>query len=106
MENEIPFNDKEITSFVEMLNSELPDIRDNRGKRHSLTSIIVGVVLATLVGRQKLSEIHRFISNRFAWLSSACTNKPFFEKYHTIFMEYFLNFNSAPQKNHQFLRIA
>ena len=33
-------------------------------------------------------------------------NKPFFEKYHTIFMEYFLNFNSAPQKNHQFLRIA
>ena len=39
-------------------------------------------------------------------LISACTNKPFFEKYHTIFMEYFLNFNSAPQKNHQFLRIA
>ena len=75
MENENPFNDKEIASFVDMLNTELPDIRDNRGKRHSLTSVIVGVVLATLVGRQKLSEIHRFISNRIVWLSELTKTK-------------------------------
>ncbi|WP_167374224.1 hypothetical protein [Bathymodiolus platifrons methanotrophic gill symbiont] len=31
------------------------------------SSVIVGVVLATLVGRQKLSEIHRFISTRVVW---------------------------------------
>ncbi|TXL21686.1 hypothetical protein BMR03_12595, partial [Methylococcaceae bacterium HT2] len=75
MENKNPFNDKEIASFVDMLNTELPDIRDNRGKRHSLTSVIVGVVLATLVGRQKLSEIHRFISNRIVWLSELTKTK-------------------------------
>lgn len=75
VENEIPFNNKKIMSFVELLNSELPDTRDNRGKRHSLTLIIVGFVLATLVGRQKLSEIHRFISNRLAWLSELTKTK-------------------------------
>lgn len=75
MENENPFNDKEIASFVGMLNTELPDVRDNRGKRHSLTSVIVGVVLAMLVGRQKLSEIHRFISNRIVWLSELTKTK-------------------------------
>ncbi len=68
MDNEVPFNDNEITSFVDLLNAELPDHRDNRGKRHSLTLIIVGVVLATLVGRQSLSSIHRFISHRLRWL--------------------------------------
>jgi hypothetical protein len=30
--------------------------------------VIVGFVLVTLVGRQKLSGIHRFIANRVDWL--------------------------------------
>ena len=75
MSTAIPFNDDEVTTFVDLLNKTLPDTRDNRGKRHSLTLIITGVVLATLVGRQKLSEIHRFICNRLNWLGELSKTK-------------------------------
>jgi len=68
MGDEIPFSDKKIRSFVDLLTSELPDHRDNRGKRHSLMLVIVGVVLATLLGRHSLSSIHRFICQRLEWL--------------------------------------
>jgi hypothetical protein len=56
---------KIITSlgFVDLLKNNLPEHRDNRGKRHTLVWVIVGFVLATLVGRQKLSSIHRYICN-------------------------------------------
>jgi len=68
MINELPPETKQISSFVNMLKNELPDNRDNRGKRHSLVLVIVAFVLATLTGRQKLSSIHRFICNRLDWL--------------------------------------
>jgi hypothetical protein len=50
------------------LKNELPEHRDNRGKRHPLALVIAGLVLATLVGRQKLSSIHCFMRNRADWL--------------------------------------
>jgi predicted transposase YbfD/YdcC len=68
MVNEVPFSGGQIDGFVGLLKNDLPDLRDNRGKRHSLAFVIVGFVLATLVGRQKLSGIHRFIANRVDWL--------------------------------------
>ncbi len=68
MNNETPCNKEQITSFVEHLKNNLPEHRDNRGKRHTLVLVITAFVLATLVGRQKLSSIHRFIFNRIEWL--------------------------------------
>lgn len=68
MTNEISFKNEQVTSFVNMLKNELPDTRDNRGKRHTLTFVIVAFVLATLTGRHKLSSIHRHICNRLDWL--------------------------------------
>lgn len=68
MIKELPSSDEQTISFVDLLKNELPDTRDNRGKRHSLVLVIVAYVLAVLVGRQKLSSIQRFIFNRWAWL--------------------------------------
>ena len=50
------------------IENELPEHRDNRGKRHPLALVIAAFVLATRVGRQKLSSIHRFMRNRADWL--------------------------------------
>ena len=68
MTNEISYSSEQITCFIDLLKNELPDHRDNRGKRQSLPFVIAAFVLATLVGRQKLSSIHRFICNRADWL--------------------------------------
>ncbi len=68
MADEAHYRGEQIDGFVGLLKNDLPDLRDNRGKRHSLAFVIVGFVLATLVGRQKLSGIHRFIANRVDWL--------------------------------------
>lgn len=68
MIKELPSSNEQTISFVDLLKNELPDTRDNRGKRHSLVLVIVAYVLAVLVGRQKLSSIQRFIFNRWAWL--------------------------------------
>jgi len=68
MTNEAIYSGEQIGSFIGLLKNDLPDLRDNRGKRHSLAFVIVGFVLATLVGRQTLSGIHRFIANRVDWL--------------------------------------
>lgn len=68
MANEAIYSSGQIDGFVDLLKHDLPDLRDNRGKRHSLAFVIVGFVLATLVGRQPLSGIHRFIVNRADWL--------------------------------------
>ncbi len=70
MINEVPYNREQITCFVDLLKNELPEHRDNRGKRHPLALVIVAFVLATRVGRQKLSSIHRFMRNR----AVGCTN--------------------------------
>ena len=68
MADEARYSGEQIGGFVDLLKNDLPDLRDNRGKRHSLAFVIVGFVLATLVGRQTLSGIHRFIANRVDWL--------------------------------------
>lgn len=53
--------------FIDALKA-LPDDRDNRGKRHTLWFLIVTVIFATLVGRSKVSGIHRYMSHRIGWL--------------------------------------
>ena len=68
MSNEEPYSSEQVTCFVDLLKNELPEHRDNRGKRHPLAFVIAAFVLATLVGRQKLSSIHRFMHNRADWL--------------------------------------
>ena len=68
MTNEVPYSKGQISCFVDLLKNELPEHRDNRGKRHPLALVIAAFVLATLVGRQKLSSIHRFMRNRTDWL--------------------------------------
>ena len=53
--------------FINAL-KDLADSRDNRGKRHSLSILIVTVVFATLVNRSKVSSIHRYMNNKIHWL--------------------------------------
>ena len=69
MANDATYSGEQMDGFVGLLKNDLPDQRDNRGKRHSLVFVIVGFVLATLVGRQTLSGIHRYIANRVGWLA-------------------------------------
>ena len=69
MADEAAYSDAQMDGFVGLLKNDLPDLRDNRGKRHSFVFVIVGFVLATLTGRQTLSGIHRFIANRVDWLA-------------------------------------
>jgi len=64
MVSDISPSQEQVANFVELLKRDLPDPRDNRGKRHSLVFVIVAFVLATLVGRQTVSGVHRFICNR------------------------------------------
>jgi predicted transposase YbfD/YdcC len=54
-------------TFFEAL-QQLPDPRDNRGKRHDQAFVLCGVSLAIMAGRSRVSAIHRFLRNRFAWL--------------------------------------
>jgi predicted transposase YbfD/YdcC len=68
MTNEVPYSGDEVTCFIDILKKELPEHRDNRGKRLPLALVIAAFVLATLVGRQNLSSIHRFMCNRADWL--------------------------------------
>lgn len=68
MTNEVPYSGDEVTCFIDLLKNELPEHRDNRGKRLPLALVIAAFVLATLVGRQNLSSIHRFMCNRADWL--------------------------------------
>jgi len=56
-----------IEPFIEAL-KQLPDTRDNRGKRHSLIFILASVVFAILVGRSSTSSIFRYIKNKIIWL--------------------------------------
>jgi hypothetical protein len=38
MNSELPVSNEQITSFVGLLKNNLPEHRDNRGKRHTLVS--------------------------------------------------------------------
>lgn len=46
----------------------LPDLRDERGKRHSLIFIVASVIIAILEGKSSTSSIQRFIKNKISWL--------------------------------------
>jgi predicted transposase YbfD/YdcC len=54
-------------TFFESL-QQLPDPRDNRGKRPEFAFVLCGVILAIMVGRSRVSAIHRFLRHRFEWL--------------------------------------
>lgn len=59
-------------SFFEKLQSvEGVDLRDNRGKRHNLSVVLVGVVIALLSNRDgNLSSIHRHLKNHYEKLAA------------------------------------
>jgi predicted transposase YbfD/YdcC len=53
------------------------DNRDNRGKRHTMAFVLMGVVMALLAGRDgKLSAIHRHMKNQFEALCLALSIQP------------------------------
>jgi hypothetical protein len=56
-----------VTFFAAL--QQLPDPRDKRGQRHQLALVLCGVLLAIMAGRARVSAIHRFLSNRWSWLS-------------------------------------
>ena len=68
MNSELLGSEEQITCFVDLLKNNLPEHRDNRGKRHALVLVIVGFVSAALLGRHTLSGVHRCICNRADWL--------------------------------------
>jgi predicted transposase YbfD/YdcC len=57
MFSDLPCGEEAVSSFVEVLKRDLPDPRDNRGKRHSLVLVVVAFVLATLTGQLRLSSV-------------------------------------------------
>ena len=59
-------------SFFEKLQNEKGlDLRDNRGKRHDLAVILVGVMLALLSNRDgNLSSIQRYLQNHYERLAA------------------------------------
>ncbi len=61
------------TTFFQLLN-QTPDLdmRDNRGKRHSLALVLTGLVAALCCGRDgNLSRLHRHMNNQFEALVEA-----------------------------------
>ncbi len=75
MSNKLPYGDEQVSNFVDALR-KIPDPRDHRGKKRDLLLpvIIVGVVLAIMMGRATTSSIHRFIGNRIGWLREVTRN--------------------------------
>jgi len=63
----VTHTEADVCNFVEALR-QLPDHRDNRGKRHALAFVVAGVVCAILSGRSKVSSIFRYLRNRLEWL--------------------------------------
>jgi predicted transposase YbfD/YdcC len=66
MSRQPPSPEATLTFFAAL--QQLPDPRDNRGKRHDLAFVLCGVILAIMVGRSRVSAMHRFLRNRFGWL--------------------------------------
>ena len=57
------------TFFEKLQSAEGLDLRDNRGKRHELAVVLVGVAIAVLSNRDgNLSAIHRHLSKRYEQL--------------------------------------
>ena len=67
MSTTVRHTEADVCNFVEALR-QLPDHRDNRGKRHALAFVVAGVVCAILSGRSKVSSIFRYLRNRIGWL--------------------------------------
>ena len=67
MRTTVTYPEADVRNFVEALR-QLPDARDNRGKRHALAFVVTVVVLAILSGRSKVSSIFRYVRNRIEWL--------------------------------------
>ena len=66
MSNESLSPEKTLTLFEAL--KQLPDGRDRRGKRHDLAFVLCGTILAIMVGRSRVSSIHRFLRHRLEWL--------------------------------------
>src|SRR4029453_18143757 len=66
MSQAVPSPATTVTVFAAL--QQLPDPRDNRGKRHELAFVLCGVILAIMAGLSRVSAIHRFLHNRFEWL--------------------------------------
>ena len=69
---------KDNRSFFQILqNAEGLDLRDNRGKKHDLAIVLVGVMLALLSHRDgSMSSIHRHLQNHYARLMTALNLAP------------------------------
>jgi predicted transposase YbfD/YdcC len=63
---EISLGAEEI-KFIDAVKT-MADLRDNRGKRHSQAFLMTTFVFAALVGRSKVSGIHRYMTNKIDWL--------------------------------------
>ena len=57
-----------VLSFYEALQIELPDNRDNRGRKHNICFVVFGVIIGILIGRITVSSIHRYLDVQFDWL--------------------------------------
>jgi predicted transposase YbfD/YdcC len=57
----------QVETFLKTL-QQLPDLRDNRGKRHSLTFLIAAIMMAILSGKSTTSALHRYIENKISLL--------------------------------------
>lgn len=69
----MPSCQEDSRSFFEKLqNTEGLDLRDNRGKKHDLAVVLVGVTIAVLSNRDGcLSSIHRHLANHYEKLVGA-----------------------------------
>ena len=54
-------------SFIKAL-QQMPDPRDNRGKRHRLSFVLAAVAIAIMAGRAKVSAIQRYVQQQIVWL--------------------------------------
>lgn len=62
----LPCQEDNRSFFQKLQSAEGLDLRDNRGKRHELAVVLVGVVIALLSNRDgNLSSIHRHLKNRY-----------------------------------------
>ncbi|MGI8884309.1 MAG: hypothetical protein ACR2IA_08695 [Pyrinomonadaceae bacterium] len=60
----LPCQENSRSFFGKLQNAEGLDLRDNRGKRHDLAVVLVGVTLAVLSNRDgSLSSIQRHLKN-------------------------------------------
>ena len=75
----LPSCEAEVTTFyLDLQTSEEIDLRDNRGKRHDLSVILIGVCIALFCKRDgNLLSIHWHIQNHYANLCSILNIKPF-----------------------------